>query len=137
VEKQVIGREIRESRGAYIVHEFGKHEDFETWPEDKTRNEADLIRTRLRKTIEQDLASDPYAQKVFGELLRQAIAEAEAMFDHPLKQYALFKTFEERLEDAHLQGISDRLHAHPHARAYYGAIRLELGEEAMAARQPD
>ncbi|AKK66481.1 type I restriction endonuclease subunit R [Xanthomonas translucens] len=137
VDKQVIGREVRESQGTYIVHELGKHEEPETWPEDKTRNEADLIRTRLRKTIEQDLASDPYAQKIFGELLRQAIAEAEAMFDHPLKHYALFKTFEQRLQDAHLPGIPDRLHAHPHARAYYGAIRLELGEEAMAARQPD
>ncbi|MCW0457455.1 type I restriction endonuclease subunit R [Xanthomonas sacchari] len=136
VDKQVIGREIRESPGAYIVHELGKHEDPDAWPEDKTRNEADLIRTRLRKTIEQDLAGDPYAQKVFGELLRQAIAEAEAMFDHPLKQYALFRKFEERLHDAHLPGIPERLHAHPHARAYYGAIRLELGEEAMAARQP-
>lgn len=64
----------------------------------KTRNEADLIQTRLRKTIEQDLAGDPYAQKVFGELLRQAIAEAAAMFDHPLKQYAVLRAFEQRLQ---------------------------------------
>ncbi len=61
--------------------------------EEKARNETDLIRARLRKTIEQVLAEDPYAQKGFGELLKQAIADAEAVFDHPLKQYALFKEF--------------------------------------------
>jgi hypothetical protein len=49
--------------------------------------------------IEQELAGDPYAQKVFGELLKLAIAEAEAMFDHPMKQYALCREFEERIAE--------------------------------------
>ncbi len=70
----------------------------EDWSEEKTRNETDLIRTRIKKTIEQELADDPYAQQVFSELLKQAIAEAEALFDHPLKQYALFKAFEEKVQ---------------------------------------
>lgn len=134
VDKQVIGREVRESTGAYVVHELGKREDPQTWSEEKTRNEADLIQTRLRKTIEQELASDPYAQKVFGELLREAIAEAEAMFDHPLKQYAVFKAFEQRLEARQIPSIPVALADNPHARAYYGAILLELGEDAMHAK---
>ena len=91
VDKQVIGKEVREPEGVYLVHQLGMAEDPGSWPEEKTRNETDLILTRLRRTIEQDLADDPYAQKVFADLLKQAIAEAEAMFDHPLKQYALFK----------------------------------------------
>lgn len=134
VDKQVIGREVRESSGAYVVHELGKREDPQTWSEEKTRNEADLIQTRLRKTIEQELASDPYAQKVFGELLREAIAEAEAMFDHPLKQYAVFKAFEQRLEVRQIPSIPVALADNPHASAYYGAILLELGEDAMHAK---
>lgn len=134
VDKQVIGREVRESSGAYVVHELGKREDPQTWSEEKTRNEADLIQTRLRKTIEQELASDPYAQKVFGELLREAIAEAEAMFDHPLKQYAVFKAFEQRLEARQIPSIPVALADNPHASAYYGAILLELGEDAMHAK---
>jgi type I restriction enzyme R subunit len=133
VDKQVIGSNVREPGGVYLVHELGKPEDPEGWTEEKTRNESDLIRTRIRKTIEQDLAGDPYAQKVFGELLRQAIAEAEAMFDHPLKQYALFKNFEVRLEALQVPGIPNGLECNRQAKAYYGAIRLELGEERIDA----
>jgi len=136
VDKQVIGSGVREPEGVYLVHELGKPENPENWSEEKTRNETDLIKTRLRKTIEQDLAVDPYAQKVFGELLRQAIAEAEAMFDHPLKQYALFKKFEDRLEARQTPGIPDRLEANRQAKAYFGAIRLELGDAAIEA-MPD
>ncbi|WP_333679145.1 HsdR family type I site-specific deoxyribonuclease [Dyella sp.] len=128
VDKQVIGKEVREPQGVYLVHELGRKETPEEWPEEKTRNETDLIKTRLRKTIEQELADDPYAQKVFGELLRQAIAEAEAMFDHPLKQYALFKKFEEQLHSAQVPGIPQRLADHPRARAYYGVLHLVLGD---------
>jgi type I restriction enzyme R subunit len=133
VDKQVIGTEVREPDGVYLVHQLGQAEDPKDWSEEKTRNEADMIRTRLRKTIEQELAADPYAQKVFGELLRQAIAEAEAMFDHPLKQYALFKSFEEKLESRATPGMPDVLVDKPHAKAYFGAIRLVLSGEAFTA----
>ncbi|WP_354352864.1 type I restriction endonuclease subunit R [Variovorax boronicumulans] len=133
VDKQVIGTEVREPEGVYLVHQLGKAEDPAKWSEEKTRNETDMIKTRLRKTIEQDLADDPYAQKVFGELLRQAIAEAEAMFDHPLKQYALFKTFEETVEARRVPDMPEALADRPHARAYFGAIRLVLGEERFSA----
>ena len=131
VDKQVIGSGMREPEGVYLVHELGKPENPENWSEEKTRNETDLIKTRIRKTIEQELAADPYAQKVFGELLRQAIAEAEAMFDHPLKQYALFKKFEDRLEARQTPGVPTRLEANRQARAYFGAIRLELGDATI------
>lgn len=133
VDKQVIGTEVREPDGVYLVHQLGQAEDPKDWSEEKTRNETDMIRTRLRKTIEQELAADPYAQKVFGELLRQAIAEAEAMFDHPLKQYALFKSFEEKLDARATPDMPDALADKPHAKAYFGAIRLVLGDEAFDA----
>jgi len=133
VDKQVIGTEVREPEGVYLVHQLGQAEQPEDWSEEKTRNETDMIRTRLRKTIEQELAADPYAQKVFGELLRQAIAEAESMFDHPLKQYALFKAFEEYVDSRLAPGTPEVLADKPHAKAYFGAIRLVLGDEAFAA----
>jgi type I restriction enzyme R subunit len=132
VDKQVIGTEVREPEGVYLVHQLGKTDETPEWSEEKTRNETDLIRTRLRKTIEQELAEDPYAQKVFAELLKQAIAEAEAMFDHPLKQYALFKEFEEKLDARETPGVPDAFGGNRHAQAYYGAIRLVLGEETFA-----
>jgi type I restriction enzyme R subunit len=132
VDRQVIGTEVREPKGVYLVHQLGQAEDPKDWSEEKTRNETDMIRTRLRKTIEQELAEDPYAQKVFGELLRQAIAEAEAMFDHPLKQHALFQAFEQRVEARATPGVPDALADNLHAKAYYGAIRMVLGEDAFA-----
>ena len=133
VDKQVIGSQVREPEGVYVVHQLGQPEAAEQWSEEKTRNETDMIRTRLKKTIEQDLADDPYAQKVFAKLLKQAIAEAEAMFDHPLKQYALFKKFEEQVEARELEGMSDGLGGNKHARAYFGICRMVLGEEAFRA----
>lgn len=128
VDKQVIGQEVREPEGVYLVHKLGAAEDPATWSEEKTRNETDMIRTRLKKTIEQELADDPYAQKVFAELLKQAIAEAEAMFDHPLKQYALFRKFEEKVKQRDVAGIPDAFGDNHHARAYFGAFRLALGD---------
>lgn len=135
VDKQVIGREVRDPQGVYLVHELGKIEDPQEWSEEKTRNETDLIKTRVRKTIEQELAEDPYAQKVFGELLRQAIAEAEAMFDHPLKQYALFKEFEQKIEARETPGVPSGLGENRHAMAYYGALKLVLGDPVFAAME--
>lgn len=137
VDKQVIGKEVREPEGVYVVHELGRAEDPAQWSPEKTRNETDLIRTRLRKTIEHDLAEDPYAQKVFGELLKQAIAEAEAMFDHPLKQYALLKDFEQQLAERATPGVPDAFDGNRQAQAYYGALRLawgmDEGDETQAA----
>lgn len=133
VDKQVIGKEIREPEGVYLVHQLGQAEDPSQWSTEKTRNETDLIRTRLRKTIEQELAEDPYAQKVFAELLKNAIAEAEAMFDHPLKQYALFKDFEQTLEQRATPGFPDAFGDNRQAQAYYGALGLALGEAEFAA----
>jgi type I restriction enzyme R subunit len=132
VDKQVIGKEVREPEGVYLVHELGRAEDPAQWSPEKMRNETDLIRTRLRKTIEHDLGEDPYAQKVFGELLKQAIAEAEAMFDHPLKQYALLKDFEQTLARRATPGVPDAFGDNRPAQAYYGALRLALGEEDFA-----
>lgn len=129
VDKQVIGNQVREPEGVYVVHKLGQLEAAENWSDEKTRNETDMIRTRLKRTIEQDLADDPYAQQVFAELLRQAIAQAEAMFDHPLKQYALFRAFEDEVSARRVAGIPDQLEDKPGARAYYGICRLALGEE--------
>jgi type I restriction enzyme R subunit len=128
VDKHVVGNEILESKGVYLVGELGAEPD-ETWSAEKTRNETDLIKTRIRKTIETELADDPYAQQQFSELLRLAIEEAEALFEHPVKQHALFKAFEVKVKARDLDGTPDALRDNPHARAYYGAVRMALGEE--------
>lgn len=132
VDKQVIGSQVREPEGVYLVHQLGQPEASEQWSEEKTRNETDMIRTRLKKTIEQDLADDPYAQKVFADLLKQAIAEAEAMFEHPLKQYALFKKFEEQVDARDVGGLPAELSDNKHVRAYFGICRMVLGEDGFA-----
>jgi len=137
VDKHIVGNAIRESDGVYVVGELGREPVPEDWSAEKTRNETDLIRTRVTKTIERDLNDDPYAQQVFSELLKRAIAEADALFDHPAKQYALFKAFEDRLDRRAVDDLPGRLGDSTHARAYYGVFRLALGEAYFSALPQD
>jgi type I restriction enzyme R subunit len=134
VDEQVTAPElVSESLRPYTLKLGIRPEPAEAWSEEKARSEADLIRTRLRKTIEVNMGDDPYAQKVFSDLLKSAIAEAEAMFDHPRKQYALLREFEERVNTRAMPGTPETLADSAQARAYFGAILLALGEEAFAA----
>ena len=133
VDKHVVGSEIQPAEGVIVVNNLGKAEDPKKWSEEKTRNETDIIRSRLKKTIQQELADDPYAQLFFSELLKQAIAEAEAMFDHPYKQYMLFKDFEDKVVRREVEAIPDAFGDNKHARAYYGIFRLVLGDAHFSA----
>ena len=112
----------------YEVGKMGKLAAPEEWAEDKTRNETDIIKTRVAKTISQDLQDDPYAQEAFSKLLCLAIEAAEKEFDHPLKQYLLFKEFEEKLETRRLDEIPDVFHGNRHAQAYFGILKKVLPE---------
>lgn len=100
----------------------------EEWNENKTRNETDIIKTRVSRMIEQELRDDPYAQEAFSKLLRQAIEEAEKLFEHPLKQYMLFREFEEQVQERRLSDIPDAFAGHRHAQAYFGVFKKVLPE---------
>jgi len=130
--KHVVGVEIREPEGVYEVGKMGKKQQPEDWSEDKTRNETDIIKTRVTRTIEQELRDDPYAQEAFSKLLRQAIEEAEKLFDHPLKQYMLFREFEAQVQDRRLSDIPDAFAGNRHAQAYFGVFKKTL-PDALAA----
>ncbi|WP_374428749.1 type I restriction endonuclease subunit R [Tabrizicola sp.] len=127
VDKQVIGQEIIDPDGVILVGDLGGPDDPEDWSDDKTRTEADLIKTRIRKTIEQDLIDDPYAQRVFSELLKEAIREADALFDYPGKQFTLFKDLEAQVARRSTPGLPDRFADHPMAQAFYGAFLDTIG----------
>lgn len=132
VDKHVVGAEIKDAGGVILVNELGKAQDPKKWSEEKTRNETDIIRSRLKKTIQQELADDPYAQQEFSALLKQAIAEAEALFNHPYKQYMLFKDFEDKVKNRDLESVPDVFGENRHASAYYGTFRLVLGDQYFA-----
>lgn len=133
VDRQVIGEDIKEADGVYLVNALGLKENPEEWSEEKLRNETDLIRSRLKRTIEQELVDDPFAQAHFSELLKQAIAEAAAMFEHPFKQYALFKDFEQKVSSREVDGIPKDIENNKHARAYFGILRL-IDDKGSAGR---
>ena len=138
VDKQVIGQEVVDPEGFIRVDTLGQVDDPEDWSDEKTRTEADVIKTRIRKTIEQDLIDDPYAQRVFSELLKEAILAAEAMFDHPGKQYVMFKDLEEQVVARNTPGVPDRFADHPRAQSYFGALLEQLSgaeqdEEVLVA----
>ncbi|MER9003078.1 MULTISPECIES: HsdR family type I site-specific deoxyribonuclease [unclassified Mesorhizobium] len=141
VDKQVVGVEIKESEGVIDLTGFTDHTqagyDASGWSDDKARAETDVIKTRLTKTIEQTLADDPYAQAVFSDLLRQAIKEAESLFDHPHKQYILFKDLEEKARMRANPHVPDRFPDNPHAQAYFGLFPIVVGEVAARDRGED
>lgn len=123
MDKHVVGVEIREPQGIYEVSKVGQQQKPENWTEDKTRNETDIIKTRVTKIIEQKLGDDPYAQEAFSQLLRQVIKEAEQLFDHPMKQYMLFTAFEERVKHRQLDELPDSFKGNRRAQAYFGAFK--------------
>ncbi|WP_425088189.1 type I restriction endonuclease subunit R [Stappia sp.] len=137
IDKQVIGVEIKEPQGYVDITGFGEDDqasymalgDPDTWDDEKARTEADIIRSRVARTIEQELGDDPYAQKAFSVLLRQAIAEADNLFDHPHKQFVLFKDLEEQVRQGKAPGIPGSIAANRHQRAYYGAFLEVLPDE--------
>jgi type I restriction enzyme R subunit len=131
VDRYVVGEDIVAGDGVVIVNDLGQEPDPETWSEDKTRNETDIIKSRVRKTIEQELADDPFAEWYFSELLKRAIDEAQAMFDHPGKQYALFHDLEEQVAARKVVGIPERIASNRHAAAYFGLFRLVLGDNKV------
>lgn len=128
MDKHVVGVEVKEPEGIYEVGKMGKEQKPDGWSDDKTRNETDIIKTRITKKIEQDLRDDPYAQEAFSKLLRKVIEEAEALFDHPLKQYMLFHEFEEQVEERRIDDIPNRFDGNRHAQAYYGVFKKILPE---------
>lgn len=128
LDKHVVGVEVKEPDGVYEVGKMGQKQQPEDWSEDKTRNETDIIKTRVTRMIEQNLRDDPYAQEAFSKLLRQAIEDAEKLFDHPLKQYMLFREFEEQVHDRRLNEIPDVFAGNHHAQAYFGVLKKVLPE---------
>ncbi|EKP0297331.1 type I restriction endonuclease subunit R [Aeromonas veronii] len=127
LDKHVVGVEVKEPGGVYEVGKMGQKQP-EEWSENKTRNETDIIKTRVTRMIEQELRDDPYAQEAFSKLLRQAILDAEKLFEHPLKQYMLFREFEEQVQERRLSDIPDAFAGHRHAQAYFGVFKKVLPE---------
>ena len=132
LDKHVVGVGVKEPAGVYEVGKMGQKPKPDDWTEElsptKMRNETDLIKTRLARMIEQELRDDPYAQEAFSKLLRQAIEEAEKLFDHPLKQYLLFREFEEQVQERRLNDIPDLFKGNRHAQAYFGVFKKILPE---------
>ncbi|MEA3333126.1 MAG: HsdR family type I site-specific deoxyribonuclease, partial [Pseudomonadota bacterium] len=126
MDKHVVGVEVREPEGVYEVGRMGQKQNPKEWSEEKTRNETDIIKTRVAKMIEQDLRDDPYAREAFSKLLRLAIKEAEALFDHPLKQYMLFREFAEKVASRRLEDLPDAFNGNRQAQAYYGVCKKLL-----------
>lgn len=132
MDKHVVGVQIKEPDGVYEVGKMGKNADPKDWSMDKLRNETDIIKTRATRMIEQSLRDDPYAQEFFSKLLKQVIKDAEAQFEHPLKQYMLFREFEEKVEKRAVDDLPDCFNGNKHAQAYYGILKLHIGENLSA-----
>ncbi len=135
VDRYVFGEKVTEAEGVFLVNDLGRMQDPESWSDDKTRNETDIIKSRLTRTIEQELADDPYAETYFSELLRRAIKEANAFFEHPFKQYALFKDLEDKVQTRDIVDVPSELSDSKQALAYFGIMKLVVGEVAVGGAE--
>lgn len=135
VDRYVLGEKVLDAEGVFLVNDLGFREDPEDWSGEKTRNETDIIKSRLTRTIEQELADDPYAQTYFSELLQLAIKEANAFFEHPFKQYALFKNLDDQVQSRTIKGAPRELESNKHASAYFGILRLVAGDDQALGPQ--
>ena len=130
LDRYVLGESIRSSQGLLPLNALGSVvDDPSNWPEEKTRNETDIIKSRIKRTIDQDLADDPYAQTVFSELLRLAIVAAAAEFEHTLTNYQRFKSVADLAQARQAPDAPVELTASRHASAYFGILRLTLGDQ--------
>lgn len=138
LDKHVVGVQIQEPEAVYDVSKMGRQKPKTpdtSWSEDKTRNETDIIKTRVTKMIEQELHDDPYAREKFSVLLLKTIEEAEKQFDHPAKQYLLYTEFMQDVENRRLQDIPDVFGSNKHAQAYYGVFKKTLPQVFASADQ--
>jgi type I restriction enzyme R subunit len=92
--------------------------------------------------IEQDLADDPFAQEYFSKMLIQAIADARAMFDAPVKQYILFADFEQEVKDRKVADIpnvfvDDTGKLNKHAQAYFGLFKHLFDPDFLTGKALD
>ncbi len=140
VDNFVKGERIHEDRGVLSVADLmnqnsQEKSDPKEWPEEKQRNKAEEIKSRLTKTIEVGLEDDPFAQKRFSEMLLEAIKQAEEQFDHPYQQYSIFEHLDKQLRSGELPGYPNELQNDRRLRAYYGVLRM-LIEPELAADVP-
>ncbi|MGM8910699.1 type I restriction endonuclease subunit R [Psychrobacter sp. 1U1] len=142
LDKHIAGLEVREAKGAYLVGNLGKDVKPEELSDDEARNQTDKITGRVTKMIEQDLADDPYAQEYFSKLLKQAIADAKAMFDAPVKQYMMFADFEQAVKDRDVADVpndfvDDNGKLNKHAQAYFGLFKHLFEADFLADKELD
>ena len=128
LDKHIAGLEVKEAKGVYLVDNLGKNIKPEAMSDDEARNQTDKITGRVTRMIEQDLADDPYAQEYFSKLLKQAIEDAKAMFDAPVKQYMMFFGLEQEVAERKVAGIpndfvDDNGKLNKHAHAYFGLFK--------------
>lgn len=127
LDKHVVGLDITTHNGNYEVVNLGKSDSPEDWDETKRKNEIGILKNRIVRMIEQDLADDPYAQAAFSELLKETIEKTKELFDHSLKQYLIFQELEEKISARELEEIPTEIFAgNRQAQAYFGIFKQQL-----------
>lgn len=126
VEKHLTGVRIEEPDKVYFVESLGKGEP-QTWPTEKTRSETAAIKGRVKRTIETDLADDPYAREFFSKLLNSALEKAKSLFDAPVKEYLLWADLEQKVRARDVDGMPATLPPKSRSRVWFGLLKQQEG----------
>ncbi len=63
--------------------------------------------------------------------IAQILSTADAEVANPLKQFLLFKEFDEQVQQRQLDELPEAVRGNPHVQAYFGAFKLLLDEQRV------
>ena len=105
--------------------------DIARWSDERLRREVALLQGRVTRTIEVELARDPRAQQVYGDLLAEAVRRAEAAFEQPRRQYAVWRDVAQRVAQG--EPRADEPARDDPERICFDILQLASGEDAVHA----
>ena len=132
VDEHVHGVKVREPQATYRVDPGSEPaSDIARWSDERLRREAALLRGRVTRTIEVDLAGDARAQQVYGDLLAEAVQRAEAAFDQPRRQYAVWRDAARRVAQG--EPLADEPARDDPERICFDILQRASGEDGFHA----
>lgn len=134
VDEHVHGVAVREPEATYRVRLVsGSASDATRWSDARVRREAALLQAQVTRTIEVELAGDPAARQVYGDLLAEAVRRTQAAFEQPREQYAVWQEVAQRVAQRRSPAVDSGMDGT--ARICLDILLAVAGEDASRTEQ--
>jgi len=102
-----------------------------------TRAKADIIANRTKKTITEKMEEDPFFYRKFSLLLQQAIEDYKQQRISEAQYLAQVTEVMQRVRSGHADDVPSQLRDRDLSRAFFGALKEQLGGTSTAASNGD